>query len=253
MARISTYALDTSLSKTDKLLGTDSSGDTRNYTLSAMSEYLGSAGVTGNLTFKFVNNTFGGDSTQANGQMHNASIGSSTQMLFSNVSSLILSEFPYEKDGSSLQRLQTLLNQKIIISRVDNPNEFGIYKVTSITNVSGTTLHTFALTHDSSNGNIIHNKYYNFNLLPEGGDKTKELEFNSNTFSKTGGSLNFETINGSNMCYIDFTHNLDKKASISVEQEGSPGQLAMMPVKYINNNTVRVYFTGTTSGKVYAN
>jgi hypothetical protein len=26
-----------------------------------------------------------------------------------------------------------------------------------------------------------------------------------------------------------------------------------MPVKYINNNTVRVYFTGTTSGKIYAN
>ena len=89
--------------------------------------------------------------------------------------------------------------------------------------------------------------------MPEGSDKHKELVFNSNTFVKVDGALQFETINGSSMCYIDFEHNLNKKPSISAEQEGSPGQIAMMPVKYINDNKARVYFGGTTSGKIFAN
>ena len=79
------------------------------------------------------------------------------------------------------------------------------------------------------------------------------LVITSSNFVTVGGSLQFETINGSSMCYIDFEHNLNKKPSVTVEQEGSPGQIAMMPVKYINNNKVRVYFGGTTSGKIFAN
>ena len=86
-----------------------------------------------------------------------------------------------------------------------------------------------------------------------GADKTEELTFTSSTFARNGGTLLTDTISGSIMPYVIFNHNLGKKPSISVEQEGSPGQVAMMPVKYINNNTVRVYFTGTTSGKIYAN
>ena len=86
-----------------------------------------------------------------------------------------------------------------------------------------------------------------------GADKSTELVFTSSSFATSGGSLLTETINGSSMPYVVFNHNLGKKPAISVEQEGSPGQVALMPVKYINNSTVRVYFTGTTSGKIYAN
>ena len=105
----------------------------------------------------------------------------------------------------------------------------------------------------TGNGNISNTGVYAFSTFSGGEDKHEELEFTSSTFVRVAGDLQFETINGSNMCYIDFEHKLNKKPSISAEQEGSPGQVALMPVKYIDNNKVRVYFGGTTSGKIFAN
>ena len=62
-----------------------------------------------------------------------------------------------------------------------------------------------------------------------------------------------ETLSGVTMKYFDFTHNLGKKPAITVTESGSADQVAFVPVKYINNNTARVYFTGKTNGIVYAN
>lgn len=55
------------------------------------------------------------------------------------------------------------------------------------------------------------------------------------------------------MRYFDFTHNLDKYPAITATEVGSEDQVANVPVKYLNKNTVRVYFTGLTNGKLYAN
>lgn len=251
MARISTYSLDKDIDKSDKLLGT-SGGNTKNFSLEDLKKYLGGSGVTGNFCSQFVNNTFNGSGSQQNGQMTISGLSNASKP-FSQVTSIVASEFPFDKDNTGLQRLNFFNNQKIIISQVDDTNNFGVFKVDSITPVSSTTLHTMALTFESGNGSLSNLENYNINLLPEGADKHKELVFNANTFVKVDGALQFETINGSSMCYIDFEHNLNKKPSITAEQEGSPGQIAMMPVKYINDNKVRVYFGGTTSGKIFAN
>ena len=85
-------------------------------------------------------------------------------------------------------------------------------------------------------------------VLYQEADRRAELSFTTNTFATEA-----ETINGSLMNYFDFTHNLDKYPSIMVTESGSPDQFCMVPVKYIDTNTVRVYFKGKTSGKVYAN
>ena len=251
MARISTYTLDDKITKSDKLLGTSGS-DTRNFSLEDLKKYLGGSGVTGNFCTQFVNNTYAGNGSHSNGQSTISGLTGNTKA-FSQVTSLVVSEFPFEKTTTGLQRLNFFNLQKIIVSQVDDTNNFGVFKVNSITPVSSTTLHTLDLTFESGNGNLTNLENYNINLLPEGADKHKELVFNSNTFVKVDGALQFETINGSSMCYIDFEHNLNKKPSITAEQEGSPGQIAMMPVKYINDNKVRVYFGGTTSGKIFAN
>jgi hypothetical protein len=79
-------------------------------------------------------------------------------------------------------------------------------------------------------------------------DRRAELTFTTNTFA-----TETESINGSTMNYFDFAHNLDKYPSIMVTETGSEDQFCMVPVKYIDVNTVRVYFKGKTSGKVYAN
>jgi hypothetical protein len=214
-----------------------------------MTKYLGSTGVTGNFCSQFVNNS----SSQQNGQMTIAGMGSNASKPFAQINSIILSEFCFDKTDTALARLNHFNGKEIIISQVDNPNNFGLYKVDSITPVSGTTTHTLALTHKSGNGSITNLENYSITTTVIDSDKHEELEFTSNTFVKVNGALQFETINGSNMCYVDFEHNLNKKPAISAEQEGSPGQVAMMPVKYINNNKVRVYFSGTTSGKIFAN
>lgn len=79
-------------------------------------------------------------------------------------------------------------------------------------------------------------------------DRRADLEFTTNTFEPVR-----ENLNGEPLWYFDFTHNLDKYPSIMVTESGSPEQFCMVPVKYIDTNTVRVYFKGKTSGKVHAN
>lgn len=84
--------------------------------------------------------------------------------------------------------------------------------------------------------------------LYQDADRRAVYTFTTNTFG-----TNVETINGSSMNYFDFTHNLNKYPSIMVTESGSPDQYCMVPIKYIDINTVRVYFKSKTSGKVYAN
>lgn len=79
-------------------------------------------------------------------------------------------------------------------------------------------------------------------------DRRADLEFTTNTFEPVR-----ENLNGEPLWYFDFIHNLDKYPSIMVTESGSPEQFCMVPVKYIDTNTVRVYFKGKTSGKVHAN
>ena len=204
MARISTYVKDTDITKSDKLLGSDTGGGTKNYSLKDIAKYLGGSGVTGQFAVMFVNNSFNGYNSQQNGQMTVEGLSASFKT-FTTVTELIVSEFCFDKQDSSLNRLNLFIDKKIIISQVDNSNNFGIYKVDSITQVGSSTLHKIAVTKDNASGNLNDKENYTISLLPEGSDKHKELVFNSNTFVKVDGALQFETINGSSMCYIDLS------------------------------------------------
>jgi hypothetical protein len=79
-------------------------------------------------------------------------------------------------------------------------------------------------------------------------DKRAVFQFTTNTFAPAR-----ENLSGELLWYFDFEHNLNKYPSIMVTESGSPDQFCMVPVKYIDANSVRVYFKGKTSGKVYAN
>ena len=83
--------------------------------------------------------------------------------------------------------------------------------------------------------------------------KTDTLTFSTSTFVDADGNDQTETLSGVTYFYFNFDHNLGKKPSITVTEAGSPDVKAFVPVKYINDNRVRVYFTGKTNGKVYAN
>lgn len=81
-------------------------------------------------------------------------------------------------------------------------------------------------------------------------DKHDSLTFTSATF---GSPANTELFDGVNYVYLDFTHNLGKYPSVTVTESTNPDRVCFVPIKYIDNNTVRVYFRGTTSGTIYVN
>jgi len=81
-------------------------------------------------------------------------------------------------------------------------------------------------------------------------DKHDSLIFTSQTF---GSPANTELFDGVTYVYLDFQHNLGKYPSVTVTEGSNPDRVCFVPVKYIDNNTVRVYFRGTTSGTIYVN
>ena len=251
MARISTYVQDENLSKSDKFLGSDGGGATRNFSIGSVSDFFkqtNGGGVAGQLTYK--NST-----VTPNSELMRFFYNSGSENLFSGVNKIRVNKFAKGDTSNSVINILNLFDKKsIILIDTGNQNNHGIYEVLSVAQVGSTNNYDLSLNYSGTgNGNISNTGIYAFAPYAAGADKHKELVFNANTFVKVNGALQFETINGSNMCYIDFEHNLNKKPSITAEQEGSPGQIAMMPVKYINDNKVRVYFGGTTSGKIFAN
>lgn len=81
-------------------------------------------------------------------------------------------------------------------------------------------------------------------------DKHDSLAFTTATF---GSPANEETFDGVTYKYFDFEHNLAKYPAVTVTETSNADRICFVPVKYIDNNTVRVYFRGTTSGTVYVN
>lgn len=81
-------------------------------------------------------------------------------------------------------------------------------------------------------------------------DKHDSLSFTTSTF---GTPANEETFDGVTYKYFDFVHNLDKYPAVTVTETSNPDRICYVPIKYIDNNTVRVYFRGVTSGTVYVN
>tara|TARA_E500000331_G_scaffold335097_1_gene360924 strand:+ start:750 stop:1514 length:765 start_codon:yes stop_codon:yes gene_type:complete len=254
MARINTYTQDQSLSKADKFLGSDSSGSTRNFSIQSVSDFFkntNSGGVISQFVWQYKN------ATPISGNLQAIFSSGST---FANLTSLQVSKYTKSESTNSIENLLTsVIGKDIILVETIDKDNYGIFNVVNISVINDgsgnpTDNYTISLSYQNKgNGSLVIDKHYAFAVFGGGADKTSELVFTSSSFASSGGSLLTETINGSSMPYVVFNHNLGKKPSISVEQEGSPGQVAMMPVKYINNNTVRVYFTGTTSGKIYAN
>ena len=249
MARINTYVIDNTIHKSDTLLGSDGGAVTKNYSIANISDYFknnNGAGIAGQFVWQYKN------TEPQSGKLQPTFSSGST---FANLTSIKANKFTSGETINSIENVLTILQGKdILLIDTEDPDNYGLYEVTNISQDGSTDNYNLALIYkNAGNGSLVIDKYYATVVFGGGADKTQELTFTSSTFARSGGNLLTETISGSAMAYVVFNHNLGKKPSISVEQEGSPGQIAMMPVKYINNNTVRVYFTGTTSGKIYAN
>jgi|8_EtaG_2_1085327.scaffolds.fasta_scaffold13025_5 hypothetical protein len=243
MARISKYAADANLDKADQLIGTDSSGGTRNYSFEAIGSFLtntNAVGVAGTTPFKYKSGALGSGNMQV--------VGSSSSSLAYPTADPItirVSKYPNASSSSALATLNTFLNKEIIISQIQDPNIFSVYKVISIAQHNSTDFYNFGLEHLNSNNNsggygFITEVYYNITLYTGAQDKQYEKAFGTSDLIADSGEY-----------YFEFSHGLFKYPSITVKI--STGAIVEVPVKHVTKNKSRVYFKGLNSGTVYAN
>ena len=244
MPKIESIQADLNITEGDKLLGSDAAGGTRNYVISDITRFFkdtNAAGVAGQFTYQYKNTP-----PYIAGSMRVTFSSGST---FQNATSIKISKFPFGSNNSFENLLDIFINTQILIVDVEDQDNFGVYDTTTVTQDSSETdFYNISITSTKNNGSFVNEKFYAIISMGGGGaDKNDTLSFTASDFGGT------ETVSGSSMQYLDFTHNLGKKPAITVTEQGSPNEVCLVPVKYINNNTVRVYFTGTTSGTIFAN
>ena len=247
MPRISTYASDT-VDKSDKLIGTSSSGGTKNFEIQDISKFFkqtNAAGVAGQFTYKY--KTSGASSG-------NMSVTFSTGATFEKVTSIKVNKFVFGETDSSENLLDVLSSRQLLIVDTDDQDNYGIFNSGVVTRDGTTDFYDISLTATTKhNGSFINDRFYAIISIGGGADKNDFINFSTTTFVDEDGNDQTETLSGVTYFYFNFDHNLGKKPSITVTEAGSPDVKAFVPVKYINDNRVRVYFTGKTNGKVYAN
>ena len=242
MARINKYAQDSTPDKDDKLIGTDSSGGTRNYSLENIGAFLSQTNVLGvhaNIPYKYTH----GDLSNGNIKDNN---NSTPVVAFptSNVS-IRVSVYPNNNSKSALTVLSTFLKKEIVISQIQDQNIFAVYKVNSISQVGSTDFYDLGLTHLNSNNDsdgygFITGVYYNVTLYTGAQDKEYEQTFATSDLSLVNGQYE-----------LAIPHNLGKFPTISVKL--STGDVGIVPYSHTNKNNSKVFFSALNSGIIYAN
>jgi len=230
MARIGNIALDTSVTKTDKLLGSNSNGATQNFAISDINTFLKNTSSS-KLVYTFEANSNAISAGKFIGTF------STAQKTFTALTSIKVSKFPSGSDSAVVEYLQSLVNNDIIFNDVDNINNFGVYTVSSVTQDSNATdYYDIALVAKTgNNGILVDEQFYSIILhAGAGGDKA---------FSHTqSASASSWTIN----------HNLGKKPSVTITTLATGAQV-IGEVAYTNNNTLVVSFAAAVSGIAHLN
>lgn len=230
MAKISTYNLDTTVSKNDKVIGTDSSGSaTKNFKLEDIAGFLNTSSlinVNGQLIYQFKNST-----TPNAGEFSITTGGTGT---FASQTS-----FRFSHTNTNNQNIQTYLNYfldlRVMLTQTDNQNNFALYSVDAITD-SGSGYSTLAVTFIEGNGSLVGDKFYAMAFSPKGQTDKNFVSSNISFLADTP-----ETIN----------HNLNKFPSVTTVD--SAGSHVVGDIQHINDNSFTITFTSSFTGKVYAN
>ena len=236
MARISSYGVDQSPSNFDKMLGTNSDGTVKNFTLGDIATHYSitnAIGITGQMSYLFQNT--GNWSANNDGTMHIAVSGSTKA--FSTITTIKLSKFQYREEGggNNLDNFYSeFATKEILVAEVSDVNNYGVFKCASVTQDStNTDFYDLALTYVSGNGSIINSKNYTVVLFAGAQDK----DF---TFFQNSGAATW-TIN----------HNLNKFPGVTITT--AAGEQVLADVNHTNKNTLTISFAGAVSGFAYLN
>lgn len=229
MARINTYELDTKVTKNDKVIGTDSNGlVTKNFKLKDIASFFSNTNaisIANQFNFRFVISNRGIQTLS-----FNSLAGNNTE--FGDVSEFVLSKI--DNNNNNIEEyLKTFSNKKVVIVKLDDFSNFGLFDVSTITQHSSLPDYlTVSLVNRTNEGSFIADAYYGIAIYSEG---DKHYTHNQNNASATW----------------NVTHNLNKHPSVSVVL--STGQQGIADVQYINKNELTITLLSAQSGKAYLN
>ncbi len=231
MARISSYNLDTSVSKTDKVIGTDSSGNTtKNFKIQDVLQYVNDSGLLNIgdlLTFQYQDQ----GSTPADGHFLLKTGGPS----FSTITELTISH--NDLSSQNIKDLfDYLVGQNIIISQTDNKNNFGHFVFNNLVQVGGNSYSTMSISNLESNDGLAADKYYTISLSNKG-QSDKNFVSNDITFTANVG----QTVN----------HNLGKNPTVVLVD--SAGTEVVADIQHNSTTQITVTTTSSFTGKIFAN
>ena len=228
MARISSYPIDTNIVGQDKLLGSDNAGlITKSYTLDGIAGWMnasGSIAIAGQNNYGY--EIFGATEGIISGPSPNALFSSITTLTFTKTSAA---------GNDVINYLATLVGRSVILARLKNLNNFGVYRLNSlVVDANNADLYNASFTLIVANGRITASEYYGFAIYPEiSADKNFVFTQNNPAVTWT------------------ITHDLDKFPSVSVVD--SANEIVYGEVTYTNTNLLTVTFTAAFSGKAYLN
>ena len=233
MPRINNIGLDTDVTKDDKLLGSDSGGATKSYTLKNVSKFFkdsNAAGIAGQFTYQYKT------SGLVSGTM---GITFSSGSTFQNATSIKVSKFIYgETTNSSENVLDILSSKQILIVDVEDQDNYAIYNSGTVTQDGSSDFYDISLTTPTKfNGSFTNEKFYAIISIGGGADKNK-------TFDDY-----FEQAQAANPWVV--THGLGKFPSVTVVNRNNVEVQAK--VTHNNDNQVTITFSGATAGKAYFN
>jgi hypothetical protein len=194
----------------------------------------GSIGIVNQNNFKFQTDLTGG---REPGTISFTG-GGGNNTSFASLTTIKISKFA-ASTNLILDYLQTLVGEYIMFAQVDDLNNFGIYKLDSLTqDVTETNFYNANFTFVASHGNLASEEYYGLIIYPGGSSEAegdKHYTHNQSVASATW----------------SIAHNLNKFPSVNVAL--STGQQGFGDVTYVDENNLTITFAGAESGKAYMN
>ena len=231
MPRINNIGLDTDVTKDDKLLGSDSGGATKSYTLKNVSKFFkdsNAAGIAGQFTYQYKT------SGLVSGTM---GITFSSGSTFQNATSIKVSKFIYGETTNSSENLLSILSSgQILIVDVDDQDNYAIYESGVVTQDGSSDFYDISLTTPTKyNGSFTNEKIYA--IISIGGVADK-------TYIHTQGSASTTW---------NVSHSLGKFPSVTVVDVNNVQGYGVVTHTDDNNLTVTFPAGSPAAGKAYCN
>ena len=232
MARIGSYLTDDNVTGSDKVLGTDTSGVTKNYELDSIADYFSknnTIAVGGQVVYEYQSDAIG----LSYSKFTSNDGGGGNNILLSAITDIVINK---ALNGSTPveEVLKRIFDSRCRIYGVSNANDYYDYEVKRISD------------HDEvSNA-------YKVELIPISGNATATLSSEDYyAFTPATGDKTYTHTQGASSATWVITHNLGKYPSVAVQD--SAGTDVVGQVEYNTEHKLTITFSGAFSGTAHLN